>query len=100
MRQIIRANRFVEETPRFDVNAKVNSKIETNYIAEIATRFTWNYKNIKTTAKKRCSHLVWYLIYVFKSKKQTVYFPKIEVSRESFNELNDSLPNYLPEAVS
>ena len=81
MRQVIRANRFVEETPRFDVNAKVNSKIE-------------------TTAKKRCSHLVWYLIYVFKSKKQTVYFPKIEVSRESFNELNDSLPNYLPEAVS
>ena len=73
---------------------------EINYTADIATSFICACCNFKAAAKKTCSHLVWLLIYVFKIEKTNSLLAQIEIIRESFNELNDSLSDHSLEAVT
>ena len=72
----------------------VQSK-EADYTADIATIFPCTFK---TAAKQTCSHLVRLLISVFKIEKTNSVLAQIEISRESFNEFNDSLPDHLLQA--
>ena len=83
-----------------EISSVVQSK-EINYTADIAASFTCTCGNFKTAAKKTCIRLVWLLIYVFKIKKtSSLLLAQIEISCKSFNELNYSLPDHLPEAVT
>ena len=74
----------------------VQSK-EADYTADIATIFPCTFK---TAAKQTCSHLVRLLISVFKIEKTNSVLAQIEISRESFSEFNDSLPDHLLQAVT
>ena len=50
--------------------------------------------------RKTCCHIDWVLHYVFSVYKSNSVLVQIEISRETFDEMRESLPHELPESVT
>ena len=67
---------------------------------QIGTNFLCSCSLSTVANRKTCCHIVWVLHYVFSVEKSNSVLTQIEVSREIFDEMRESLPHELPESVT
>ena len=77
-----------------------NSQLTFVFNVQIGTSFLCICCLSTVVNRKTCCHIVWVLHYVFSVEKSNSALVQIDISREIFDEMRESLPHELPESVT
>ena len=77
-----------------------NSQLTFVFNVQIGTSFLCSCCLSTVVNRKTCCHIVWVLHYVFSVENSNSALVQIDISREIFDEMRESLPHELPESVT